>query len=444
MLCPFYACSSFVFACIDQNPIPLSAAGLTLLLATLTTSIHSQRGWRRIFVIGLHLLGLSFAYLKLCHNYYRLESPFWSIRWLQDFFMHERTAASWPVLVLILLCIWILWFCGIRLSTRPTNQTTISHRFDAGLGFLFLLLLIKLIIAGKGVSIPAEHSVTRPVIAFIILGLFSMGFVHAGSPSQKGSITYSKGAGIAMTFTLTILMLGGGLFILFLPGLQTIAEAGYPLLGSVMEPLERIVIFLAKLYLKSGYRRQPEEAPTGEYMPTINQSEEELGFFHYLFAGFTIAIVLTMAGLILFYIVNWLRATTAEEKKRKGIWELLVLIIQAIKQLFYSLRERIPFNTDEFSAAKNIYLRLLRWGRFSGLGHIVCETPKEYAHRLGDRFPQIEKEILQIVHLHDEAIYGGILPDKQQIYRARLALRRIRNPLWWFARLKSLCFQNRF
>ena len=179
-------------------------------------------------------------------------------------------------------------------------------------------------------------------------------------------------------------------------------------------------------------------------MPTINQSEEELGFFHYLFAGFTIAIVLTIAGLILYFIVNWLRATTAEEKKRKGIWELLVLIIQGIKQLFYSLRERILFNTDEFSAAKNIYLRLLRWGRFSGLAHIVCETPKEYGHRLGDRFPQIEKEILQIVHLHDEAIYGGISPDKQQIYRARLALIRIRNPLWWFARLKSLCFQNRF
>jgi hypothetical protein len=78
------------------------------------------------------------------------------------------------------------------------------------------------------------------------------------------------------------------------------------------------------------------------------------------------------------------------------------------------------------------------------LSHAVFETPKEYAIRLGHRFPQIEKEIRLIVHLHDEAIYGCISHDSHQISRARLALRRIRNPLLWFARIKSLCFHNRF
>ena len=93
---------------------------------------------------------------------------------------------------------------------------------------------------------------------------------------------------------------------------------------------------------------------------------------------------------------------------------------------------------------EKFYKLLLRWGRRSGLRHAVFETPKEYAVRLGHRFPQIEMEIRLIVYLHDDTIYGCITPDIQQISRAKLALRRIRNPLLWFARIKSLCFQNRF
>lgn len=229
ILSVFYACTSFIFASISQKPISLSDAAVILFMATLITSIHSQRGWRQIYIIGLHTWGLLFTILRLCHNYFGFESSFWLFQWVQEFLLLERPAAGWFVLILILFCISILWFCGIRLATKPTDQTTISHRFDSGLGFLLLLIVIKLLIATKGVSIPVEHSATRPFISFIILG------------------------------------------------------------------------------------------------------------------------------------------------------------------------------------------------------HL---------------FPQIEKEIRLIVNLHDEAVYGGIPPDKHHLSRARLAFRRIRNPLLWIARIKSLCFQN--
>jgi hypothetical protein len=450
-LSAFYACTSFVFACISQKPIPLIEAGMILFMAILITAIHNRRGWRRIYVIGLHILGLLFAFLRLCHNYYGFESSFWSFHWVQEFFMLERPAASWFVLVLILLCIWILWFCGIRLFTRPTDQTTISDRFDSGLGFLVLLLLIKLVIAVKGVSIPVEHSATRPIISFMILGLFSMGIVRNSSPSQIGGITYFKGAGIAMTFTFIILMLGGGLFILFLPEFQNLAETSADLLKTVTKPLEQILIALSRFFLESGIRRKLGEEPTGELLPAINRSGGEFGILHYLFIGITITILLAMAGFIIYRLLKWLLSKikwffseTVEEKDKKGIWELLLSFIHAAKQLFSSLRGRILSNRDGSYTAKKFYQNLLRWGRFSGLNHAVFETPKEYAIRLGHRFPQIEKEIRLIVHLHDEAIYGCISPDSHQISRARLALRRIRNPLLWFARIKSLCFHNRF
>jgi len=451
ILSAFYACTSFIFASISQKPISLSEAGVILFMAALITSIHSQRGWPRIFVIALHTWGMLFAFLRLCHNYYRLEPSFWWFQWVQDFLMLERPAAGWFVLILILFCISILWFYGIRLVTRPTDQTTISHRFDSGLGFLLILLVIKLVIAAKGVSIPVEHSATRPIISFIILGLFSLGMVRNSSPSQVGGITYFKGVGIAMSFTIIILMLGGGLFILFLPEFQSLAETSADLLKKLKNPMEQFVIFITSVYLESGFRRKSEPQLTGDYLPTLNKSGGELGILHYLFIGITIVILLSVAGFILYRLIKWLISKirwlfseTAEERDKRGLWELLLSCILAATRILSTLWVKIFYLPDTSSAAEKYYRRLLRWGRISGLSHTVFETPKEYGIRLGHLFPQIEKEIRLIVNLHDEAVYGGISPDNHQLSRARLAFRKIRNPLLWFTRIKSLCFHNRF
>jgi len=448
MLSCFYVCTSFILACISQKPVPVSEAAAILLLATIITYIHNRRGWRWIYVTGLHILGLLFSSLWLYHSYYKLESPFWSLRWVLEFFMLERVVTGWFALILILLCVWILWFCGMRLLMRPTDQTTLSHRFDLGLAFLLFLLLIKLLIAVKGGSIPMEHSSTKSLLAFIILGLFSMGLVRSRSASQAGGVTYFKGAGVVLSFTFITLMLGGGLFILFLPGLQTLAEATYGLLGTMIRPMEQIVIFLSSFFLKYGTHRKLQEGPAGDALPTINRSGGELGILHYLFIGITIAILLAAAGFILYHLLKWLSkwllSKTMEEKDRKGIWELLLLYIYSAKSLLSSFWVKIFNNPDTSCAAEKFYKHLLRWGRFSGLPHAVTETPKEYGIRLGHRFPRIKKEIRFIIHVHDEAIYGCIFPDGHQISRARLALRRIRNPLLWFARIKFLCFHNRF
>jgi hypothetical protein len=131
-----------------------------------------------------------------------------------------------------------------------------------------------------------------------------------------------------------------------------------------------------------------------------------------------------------------------EEGDKRSFWELLLSCILAAKRILSILWIKIFYPSDTSFAAEKYYRRLLRWGRISGLRHAVFETPREYGIRLGHLFPQIEKEIRLIVDLHDEAVYGGIPPDKHQLSRARLAFRRIRNPLLWFARVKSLCFQN--
>jgi len=446
MLSCFYACTSFIFASISQKPFPLPEAAAILFWATIITCILNQQGWRRIYVTVLHLLGLLCSSLWLYHRYYKLEFPFWRLSWVPEFFLLERAITGWFTLILILLCVWILWFCGMRLWTKPTEQTIISHRFDLGLAFLFLLLLIKLVIVVKSGSIPMEPSSTESLISFIILGLFSMGFVRTKSASQEEAVTYIKGAGIVLSFMFITLMLGGGLFILFLPKLQTLAEAGSNLLGTMSESISQILNAWPILSPKADIFGENELID----IPLINRSGGDLGILHYLFIGLSIAILLFMVGIIFplfltwfFSKLKWLFSKTEEENDKQGIWKLLLLVIYSVMNLFSTLWIKILSSPDTSRTTEYVFKLLLRWGRFSGLKHTVSETPKEYGIRLGNRFPHIEKEIGLIIHMHDETIYGFTSPDSHQISRVRLALRRIHSPRLWFTRIKSLCFQNR-
>ena len=447
MLSCFYACTSFIFASISQKPFPLPEAAVILFWATIITCILNQQGWRRIYVIVLHLLGLLCSSLWLYHRYYKLEFPFWRLSWIPEFFLLDRAIAGWFTLFLILLCVWILWFGGMRLWTKPTEQTIISHRFDLGLAFLFLLLLIKLVIVVKDGSIPMGPSSKESFLSFIILGLFSMGLVRTKSASQEQAVAYIKGAGVVLSFMFITLMLGGGLFILFLPALQTIAEAGSDLFGTMSESISHNLAAWAMASFKTGMFGIGLGGDST--MPFINRSGGELGIIHFLFIGLGIAILLFMVCIILplfltwfFSKLKWFFGKTEEENDKQGIWKLLLWVIYSIMNLFSTLWIKILSSPDTSRTAEYVFKLLLRWGRFSGQKHTISETPKEYGIRLGHRFPRIEKEISLIIHMHDEAIYGFTAPDTHQVYRVKLALRKIRSPFLWFTRIKSYCISS--
>ncbi len=447
MLACFYAWTSFIFASLSRKPITALEAGVVLILAMLTTYLHSQRGWRIITVMALHLFGFLVGSIRILYNFYEINRPFWRFDWVPELFNMDRVAREWPILVLILLCVWALWFCGLRLITKPTDKAMISYRFDMGLGFLLFLFLVKLVLATKEVSLPITHSLTKVIVAYISLGLFSMGLVHTQSQSKTQGSSYLKGAGVALTFTAGILMLGGGLFILFLPQLQTVAEAGYGLLGNLKGPIENLVIALARGFLKGVMPSKSGGGVTGNDLPTINRSGEMLSIFDYLFIGIGLMILLSMIGFILYRFlkwifskVSWLLSKTAKKKDSKGIWTLVLLFFSVVKTLYVRLQRGILGRQDTSRAAENIYLRFLRWGWLSGLRRFPPVTPKEYGDLLGLRFPQIKKEIETIIHMHADVVYGGVFPESHQISSAKRALRRMRHPLLWFARLKSLLF----
>ncbi len=453
MLSWFYACVLFIFATLSHKPVPLLEAATILFGATILTCFHSRRGWHRISVFGLHFGGFLCSSLWLYHRYYKLESTFWRLSWIPEFFVLEREVTGWLAVIFIFLGVWILWFCGVRLWTKATEQETISHRFDLGLGILLGLLLIKFVIVLKGATIPMFHSSTGPLISFMILGLFSMGFVRTRSVSQKEGVAYLKGVGIILSFAFVTLLLGGGLFILFLPQLQSLAEVGTGLPGTVKSGILQVLIPIIDLYreslnklggsqIQAGSSSSAQNAPIENVQSTINFSESSTGLN--ITAGIVIVILLLLAGFLALVLLKWLFSKTEVKNDKKGIRQILFAYLYSLKQFYLIFRIKILSYLDTSGSVEKYFKLLQRWGRTSGLEYTEFETPKEYGFRLGDRFPQIETEIGTIIHLHDEATYGLASPDSQQLSRARLALRRLRSPLFWFARLKSFWFNNRF
>ena len=93
--------------------------------------------------------------------------------------------------------------------------------------------------------------------------------------------------------------------------------------------------------------------------------------------------------------------------------------------------------------AVQLYQAFLKWGRRSGLPHLLSETPDEYGSRLGKRFPYLAGEIGGIVEAFKLVVYGELALDDAQMTMARLSWRKMRSPRYWPARLKSWFFQGK-
>jgi hypothetical protein len=86
-------------------------------------------------------------------------------------------------------------------------------------------------------------------------------------------------------------------------------------------------------------------------------------------------------------------------------------------------------------------MSLLGWGHRSGLPRFASETPNEYGSRLGRRFPTLNNEIKVIAAAFSHEIYGEETTGEQRLKTARLAWQKLKSPVYWPARLRSLLLQ---
>ena len=90
-----------------------------------------------------------------------------------------------------------------------------------------------------------------------------------------------------------------------------------------------------------------------------------------------------------------------------------------------------------------LYGAFLRWGRRSGLPHLLSETPGEYGLRLQKQFPSLTADIGRIVEAYNLKVYAEIELDNAHLNGVTRSWKRLRNARNWPARLKSWFFQEK-
>ena len=108
-----------------------------------------------------------------------------------------------------------------------------------------------------------------------------------------------------------------------------------------------------------------------------------------------------------------------------------------LKSLFLYLPGRKKSGFQYQQGIQYLYGQLLNWGTRSGLGRSPNETPLEYGSRLISQFPGLTGDIETIIDLFDRGVYGNHMPDGRQLQTAHSALRRLRSPFVWPARMKT-------
>ncbi|MBN2032954.1 MAG: hypothetical protein JW836_06725, partial [Deltaproteobacteria bacterium] len=259
-----YAWASLIMPMLGHRPFPLPEGALVLAVVTMITLLHRGRGWRIISIIAIHAVGFLLAALRIIYVHFEWSYPFWSPEWVVTLLSQQGSVLEWMITLLIIFWAAVLWIGGTKIACKPADLFAISSRFDLGAALFLLLLLIQLLMVGKGVNLNPDCNCESSFLAFFVLGLLGMGMSRYGDSAGRSHFTAYRGIGVILSFVFFVVLLGGGLVILFLPALIGAAELGHDLLKTVAEPLLPVLVTVLRFILVKGCRGARDELPSAK------------------------------------------------------------------------------------------------------------------------------------------------------------------------------------
>lgn len=445
-----YAWATFLTTSIVHRPFPLPEAIGTFLIAATLSLVLRGGGLRVIAVLGLHILGFLLAASRIVYAFYYRAYPYFDQGWLLAFLGRTRDSLEWLMLVIILILALLFWLAGVALARRSAAYLATCNRFDYGVAAFFGLFILKSLLLIKGGIAVRDSAPVLLLFPFFIFSLLAIGLARNRSSEQRDFLAGYRGIGVLVSFTVVVLAFGAGLVLFFMTYLSAAAEVGYGVLKSAAAPLGPVIVRV--LLFLFGKRPQREMASPAtdrdgaQYIPSEESSwwseriQEILGWGLF---GLGLLIGLVLCALGMWYLLRWLFSRTAREERNPIHWQRVFLWAQrlwmALGARFKSAVQRLKGYRD----AVELYRAFLKWGRRSGLPHLLSETPAEYGSRLRKQFQPLAGEIGWIVEAFNLAVYGESALNDEQLTSARLSWRRLRSPRYWPARLKSWFFQGK-
>ena len=440
-----YAWVYFLFInCFNRlYPLP-EAIGMFFLAATLTRFLRG-RGWRVIQIIGLQLAGFICCVLWVIHAFYYQMEPFWSRVWLWEFLRQPRGPLEWFLLVFIFGFAVTFWIAGVRFALQKRSYALACICFDKGIAALLLLFLIKLVLSTQMEVVFKDSMTLLLVFPFFLFGLMEIGLARDhGNGQKKEYLTGYRAVGVFSGFALGVLILGAGLFFLFLPYLTSASEAGYTLIKGAARPLAPFLIAFIRFifgYAKTAPPADPglSSTSTGADSAVVGETSGWLLWVEkiFLWGGAWLLLLIGTVGVCigLWYGIRWLFSKRPGDADVRIEWRLFSILCRLKLSLFAIYRWLVKIKKEP--KADRYYAALLHWGRLSGLPHEPNETPREYGFRLAGRFPKLKPEIWAIIEMFQCEVYGELSLSRQELVTIRHAWQKLRTPMLWPFRLKS-------
>lgn len=438
-----YASASFITIAGFNRPFPLAEGIAASALAMALTAFTRVSGWRRIRIIAIQLLGFSIIWLRLIYAYQHSIHSFFSRYWFIEFLNQPTSWLQWFFLFIASLWLVFFWVGGFKIVTHPKDFYFVRNRFDMGMGVFLAILLIELLVIVKS-GIHLQGLITGMLMfPFFIFGLLAFALVRNSGQGQRHFVMGYQGIGAVLSFTAAILLAGSGMVMLFLPHLTRAAEASLGMIKTAAHPLGRVLVqILLFIFGNRNIAARIQETPEQSSPPEIpvlaggNQSIWH-DIFAWALAGILALLILTLLLFIIRQLLHWLFSIQPGAPHASSPWGPLIDLAKRIWLALLSIKRKLSAWVKGPQTAVQLYAALVGWGHFSGLRHGPSETPAEYGLRLGKRFPFLKNEIQWIIETHGEAVYG-FNENMRSLSLARSALRRLRNPLNWPTRLKSL------
>jgi len=441
-----YAWASFLMIAIVHQPFPLPEAIGTFLLAAAFIRVVRGRGLRMISILGLHTIGFLLAASRIIYSLNYRTYPYFDKGWLLAFWGTTGDSPGWWIFAIIMIFTLFFWLAGVAFARRSTAYLSICVRFDYGVAAFFCLFILKsflLLKLGVEVRDPAPMHL---LFSFFIFGLLAVGLARSKSSARRGFFGGYQRVGILLSFTVVVLAFGTGLVLLFMPYLSATAEAGYGVLKSAAGPLvpilERVLFFLFGNLEQQEMLFPSIDRGEAVYIPPGESSWWSAVLGWGLF-GPLLLIGLLFCVLGTWYLLRWLFSKKSKEEKKSTHWQLALLWVQRLWAALGTGLKRAAQRLKGYQDAVQLYRAFLKWGRLSGLPHLLSETPAEYGARLQKQFPSITDEIGGIVEAFNLVVYGEVVLDDEQMTRAKLSWKKLRSLKYWPARLKSWFFQEK-
>jgi hypothetical protein len=452
-----YAWANFITLALSHRPFPLPEAIGTFGLASLVTFTPLGRGWRIIWILCLQVFGFVLASMRTVYACFDWSYPFLNPQWIVEFVTRARGFLEWFSLGLILFWVILFWIGGFTLARKPRDYFNLCSRFDLGVCFFFVLLLINFLLRVKG-GTTIQHSLIEPLLfSFFLFSVLGIALARNQSHAHREFLPRYRGIGVMLSFSLIVLLFGAGVVSILLPYLKVIAQAGYGVIKIAAKPLGLVIVSVLRFILTPQKMRRDSHSTSGSGDTDHGSldsgggtSPVEEAVVHF-FMGLVVLIGLMFTALLLWLFLRWLlswlfprlfswlfsrTSTTHRRDIRLDIRNLLLLVITGLRAPLLLCRQVLGLMKHREKGAVQLYTALLRWGRRSGVPRLANETPREYGSRLKRQFPAVTREVTSIVEAFNQTVYGGIVLKDHRLALTQAAWRTLRSPLDWMQRLK--------